>query len=196
MTREAVFTRFRSSVRQSQPGRQCARMKAPPGDCGRQERRALYLWAFVCQRRNRWYVHGFAAPFTALGQEPHPSPTRAAKKGRCGLQSAHRMVRHHPLVPRRSFGGVPEWLNGTVSKTVVRASVPRVRIPPPPPIYLEEYFYRSGSGRIFLLLPRVMREGLSTGPGSRRPGSGLSGAIFSGPHDCGDLVNFAQCAER
>src|SRR3546814_13996323 len=30
-------------------------------------------------------------------------------------------------------GGVPEWLNGTVSKTVVRASVPRVRIPPPPP---------------------------------------------------------------
>src|SRR3546814_5275097 len=30
-------------------------------------------------------------------------------------------------------GGVPEWLDGTVSKTVVRASVPRVRIPPPPP---------------------------------------------------------------
>jgi hypothetical protein len=31
------------------------------------------------------------------------------------------------------FGEVPEWLNGAVSKTVVRASVPRVRIPPSPP---------------------------------------------------------------
>ena len=30
-------------------------------------------------------------------------------------------------------GGVPEWLNGTVSKTVVPLRVPRVRIPPPPP---------------------------------------------------------------
>ena len=31
-------------------------------------------------------------------------------------------------------GGVPEWLNGAVSKTVVRVTpVPRVRIPPPPP---------------------------------------------------------------
>ena len=30
-------------------------------------------------------------------------------------------------------GGVPEWSNGAVSKTVVRASVPWVRIPPPPP---------------------------------------------------------------
>src|SRR3954451_15225194 len=30
-------------------------------------------------------------------------------------------------------GGVPEWLNGAVSKTVVRVTpVPRVRIPPPP----------------------------------------------------------------
>ena len=30
-------------------------------------------------------------------------------------------------------GEVPEWLNGTVSKTVERASVPRVRIPLSPP---------------------------------------------------------------
>ena len=30
-------------------------------------------------------------------------------------------------------GEVPEWLNGAVSKTVVRASVPRVRIPLSPP---------------------------------------------------------------
>jgi hypothetical protein len=31
-------------------------------------------------------------------------------------------------------------------------------------------------------------EGLSTGPYARRRGSGLSGPIFSGPHDCTDLV--------
>jgi hypothetical protein len=30
-------------------------------------------------------------------------------------------------------GGVPERLNGTVSKIVVGATPPRVRIPPPPP---------------------------------------------------------------
>ena len=35
-----------------------------------------------------------------------------------------------PLVKR---GGVPEWLNGAVSKTVVRENVPWVQIPPPPP---------------------------------------------------------------
>ena len=32
-----------------------------------------------------------------------------------------------------NFGGVPERLIGAVLKTVVRASVPWVRIPPPPP---------------------------------------------------------------
>ena len=32
-----------------------------------------------------------------------------------------------------ALGGVREWLNRAVSKTVVRATVPRVRIPPPPP---------------------------------------------------------------
>ncbi len=30
-------------------------------------------------------------------------------------------------------GGVPEWLNGAVSKTVVGVTPPRVRIPAPPP---------------------------------------------------------------
>jgi hypothetical protein len=39
---------------------------------------------------------------------------------------------------------------------------------------------------------RVMREGLSTAPCARRPGSGLSGPIFSGPDDCADLVNSFQ----
>jgi hypothetical protein len=32
----------------------------------------------------------------------------------------------------RAFGEVPEWSNGTVSKTVVRVTVPWVRIPPSP----------------------------------------------------------------
>ncbi len=35
-----------------------------------------------------------------------------------------------------SCGEVPEWLNGTVSKTVVLARVPWVRIPPSPPEFL------------------------------------------------------------
>ncbi len=40
-----------------------------------------------------------------------------------------------PLInrPPLAFGEVPEWSIGTVSKTVVRASVPWVRIPPSPP---------------------------------------------------------------
>src|SRR6266850_436090 len=37
----------------------------------------------------------------------------------------------HPY--KRGPGEVPEWSIGTVSKTVVRASVPWVRIPPSPP---------------------------------------------------------------
>jgi hypothetical protein len=38
---------------------------------------------------------------------------------------------------------VPEWLNGAVSKTVVGASPPRVRIPLSPPLSLVKYiFYR------------------------------------------------------
>ena len=37
------------------------------------------------------------------------------------------------LVPRCARGEVPEWSIGTVSKTVVGASSPWVRIPPSPP---------------------------------------------------------------
>src|SRR5215471_20128008 len=42
--------------------------------------------------------------------------------------------RESPTYKRRA-GEVPEWSIGTVSKTVVRASVPWVRIPPSPPTY-------------------------------------------------------------
>lgn len=65
----------------------------------------------------------------------------------------------------------------------------------PPPLAPVKAFSRSGCGRIFLLFSRVMREGLSTGPCARRPGSGLSGPIFSGPDDCADLVKFYQHAD-
>src|SRR3954470_16574218 len=39
---------------------------------------------------------------------------------------------HLPIPWFVALGGVPEWLNGAVSKTVGRASGSRVRIPPPP----------------------------------------------------------------
>src|SRR6056297_2138087 len=60
---------------------------------------------------------------------------------------------------------------------------------PPPPLAPAKAFSRSGCGRIFSLFSRVMREGLSTGTCSVRSESGLSGQIFSGPHDCAELVN-------
>ena len=41
---------------------------------------------------------------------------------------------YQALLETWSFGEVPEWLNGAVSKTVVRLRVPRVRIPLSPPI--------------------------------------------------------------
>ena len=41
-------------------------------------------------------------------------------------------AKSHPY--KRGPGEVPEWSIGTVSKTVVRASVPWVRIPPSPPL--------------------------------------------------------------
>ncbi len=50
------------------------------------------------------------------------------------------VMRHHKEENEKSFateldscGGVPERLNGTVSKTVVGAIPPRVRISAPPP---------------------------------------------------------------
>lgn len=88
-----------------------------------------------------------------------------------------------------------EWSNAAVLKTVDGESHPRVRIPVSPPLALAKAFSRSGYGRIFSLFSRVMREGLSTAVGAGRPGSGLLGAIFSGPHDCADLVNFLQVTE-
>ena len=46
-----------------------------------------------------------------------------------------------PLAIKRTSGEVLEWLNRPVSKTGVRASVPRVRIPPSPPVISPECNY-------------------------------------------------------
>src|ERR1043166_7902088 len=49
---------------------------------------------------------------------------------------------------KRRAGEVPEWSIGTVSKTVVRASVPWVRIPPSPPIFFSRTPFYKDSVRI------------------------------------------------
>ena len=50
------------------------------------------------------------------------------------LCALHPTARYAALLDHHlNCGGMPEWLNGAVSKTVVRASVPGVRIPLPPP---------------------------------------------------------------
>ena len=79
-----------------------------------------------------------------------------------------------------------------MSRVLLRTGERWFPVPSPPPLALAKAFSRSGGGRIFLLFSKVMRGGLSTGPGARRAGSGLSWPIFSGPHDCADLVNFCQ----
>ena len=48
-------------------------------------------------------------------------------------------------------GGVAEWLNAAVLKTVERANVPGVRIPPPPPVVSEAFVGSVGLGRSPLL---------------------------------------------
>ena len=71
---------------------------------------------------------------------------------------------------------------------LTQKTAPAVRIPFSPPLTPAKAFSRSGRGRIFPLFSRVMRAGLSTGLGAKRPEGGLSGPTFSGPHDCTDLV--------
>jgi hypothetical protein len=82
------------------------------------------------------------------------------------------VVEGAPLL-REYTGNRIEGSNPFLSATCPRESVLPIRLRPD-----------------FSLFSRVMREGLSTGPGARSAQSGLSGPIFSGPHDCADLVNF------
>ena len=51
-------------------------------------------------------------------------------------------IKRAPPDPR---GEVPEWSNGAVSKTVVGATPPRVRIPVSPPLF-HRYYFSAGSG--------------------------------------------------
>ena len=69
------------------------------------------------------------------------------------------------------------------------------RVPSPPPLAVVKAFSRSGCGRIFPLFSRVMREGLNTGMGARSAESVLLEPVFSGPHDCADLVNSLQASD-
>lgn len=64
----------------------------------------------------------------------------------------------------RVLGAVAERSKAVVLKTIVRESVPWVRIPPAPPLAPTKAFSRSGYGRIFSLFSKVMRERLCTGP--------------------------------
>ena len=74
--------------------------------------------------------------------KPQPGPgqalVRIAAIGVNFIDVYFRMGRYKADLPttlggRLAFGEVPEWSNGTVSKTVVRVTVPWVRIPPSPP---------------------------------------------------------------
>ncbi len=47
----------------------------------------------------------------------------------------HRALDQLATCSARRTGGVAEWSNAAVSKTVIGASLSRVRIPPPPPVF-------------------------------------------------------------
>src|SRR5258707_13951750 len=66
------------------------------------------------------------------------NPWFRAEKG--NIRASNRRVAPTKPAPyKRCPGEVPEWSIGTVSKTVVRASVPWVRIPPSPPFTAISY---------------------------------------------------------
>ena len=56
-----------------------------------------------------------------------------------GGESLVYVPRHLRPIYLECRGEVPEWLNGTVSKTVERATVPRVRIPLSPPLFFDRH---------------------------------------------------------
>src|SRR5262249_22770937 len=76
---------------------------------------------------------------TARAQFAENADRRRAVTCRAASAAAPGSARYKADLPttlggRLAFGEVPEWSNGTVSKTVVRVTVPWVRIPPSPPI--------------------------------------------------------------
>ena len=53
------------------------------------------------------------------------------------------------MTSESACGEVPEWSNGAVSKTVVGASLPRVRIPVSPPLMTYKYLFLLYKARIY-----------------------------------------------
>ena len=104
--------------------------------------------------------------------------------------------RHRPFQLHEPLETWPSGRRHTPAKGADVKSVSRVRIPSSPPLAPAKAFSRSGCGRIFLLLSRVMRDGLSTAPADRWPGSGLSGSIFSGPVACVISVKSLQAPDK
>ena len=91
-----------------------------------------------------------------------------------------------PRVPDRCYtlgicGGVAERTNATVLKTVVRASVPGVRIPPPPPpahlmVSLRNLRFRGPAWLRIASLQDYLVAGFRVPP-SYRPDSKERGAV-------------------
>ena len=105
-----------------------------------------------------------------------------------GVDLAIRLFRYRSRLNRISNETLT-WLNQFNDLVYGERSLP---VPSPLPLAPAKAFSRSGCGRIFSLYSRVMQVGLLTGPAARRPRSGLSRPIFSGPHDCSDLVMILQ----
>ena len=63
------------------------------------------------------------------------------------LHSGSGIVKHRLERQDHTCGEVPEWSNGAVSKTVVLAIVPWVRIPPSPPYLLTEFYDKKSNPR-------------------------------------------------
>ena len=74
-----------------------------------------------------------------LGTEDFTGYERSVAAAAVAEGAAAGVDKGRAIAPDR--GGVPEWLNGAVSKTVVRASVPWVRIPPPPPPHFSKLLF-------------------------------------------------------
>src|SRR5260370_29392150 len=91
-------------------------------EAGKQERTGR---ARTPRRRSAEYTQGPA-------QVNAGTPGFGRQNRALGPQLTPVAGRESPSYKRRA-GEVPEWSIGTVSKTVVRASVPWVRIPPSPP---------------------------------------------------------------
>jgi len=117
--------------------------------------------------------HGWARVHTAL----HVLKTRERMDEyiSVGAQSHLSQVAYKTLAGHNKING----LRGREGSTRVAFA---------PPLALEKRFSQPGCGQNFPLFSRVMREGPSTGPCAERPGSVLSGPIFSKADDWADLV--------